>query len=231
MLNFNPDQSASSVSYNTAVTSQEPEQEQSTSHGHPSPPGAPEAGLDQMDPNHFLQMYGVLDNHCNVCDELTELFDTLDSEHQLGFLFSGQQQPQPPEPPRPQTVSVGVQTSAPKPCRGHGRTLLEQLQQNIPHLQELNTNDMIFKDSHVKKLISHLELSKLQFLVICEIPQNHEKLSQARLLKESSGFIKNQRQENLAQKESVDLLKQQVRKLHNEIAGKFNICIYFGALM
>ena len=143
MLNFNPDGSESSSGiYRTAVSSRVPE-EQSTSEGHPPPPGAPEAGLDQMDPNHFLQMYGVLDNHCNICDELTELFDTLDSDHQLGFLLSQQhQQPPPPEPPRVQTVSVGVQTSAPKPCRGHGRTLLEQLQQNIPHLQELGTNDI-----------------------------------------------------------------------------------------
>ena len=144
MLNFNPDESELSVNYNKAVTTQGPEQGQSTSHGHLSPTGAPEADLDQMDPNQFLQMYGVLDKHCNVCDELTELFDTLDSEHQLGFLFSGQQQPQAQEPPRPQTASVGVQTCAPKPCRGHGRTLLEQLQQNIPHLQELDTNDRNF---------------------------------------------------------------------------------------
>ena len=146
MLNFNPDESESSSGmYRTAVSSRVPE-EQSTSDSHPSPPGAPEAGMDQMDPNHFLQMYGVLDNHCNICDELTELFDTLDSDHQLGFLLSQQQQQPPaPEPPRPQTVSVGVQTSAPKPCRGHGRTLLEQLQQNIPHLQELGANDKMLK--------------------------------------------------------------------------------------
>ena len=124
MLHFTPEQSESS----SAIYSEQ----QGT--GQPPTPGSP-----GMDPNHFLQMYGVLDNHCNICDELTDLIDNLDTDHQLGFLH---QPGQPPEAPRPQTVSVGVQTSAPvKPCRGHGRTLLEQLQQNIPHLQELFTND------------------------------------------------------------------------------------------
>ena len=132
MLNSNPEQSeSSSVTYS--------EGQQSTFEGQPPPPGS---GPDHMDPNHFLQMYGVLDNHCNICDELTDLIDNLDHEHQLGFLHQHQHQPgQPPEAPRPQTVSVGVQTSAPvKPCRGHGRTLLEQLQQSIPHLQVLFIN-------------------------------------------------------------------------------------------
>ena len=93
---------------------------------------------EQMDTNHFLQMYGISDNHCNICDELTELFDTLDSDHQLGFLVNSQGPgPAPAARTAVQTVSVAVQTSAPaKACRGQGRTLLEQLQQNIPQLQE-----------------------------------------------------------------------------------------------
>ena len=190
MLNFNPDESESSVvSYSEAAgSSGQGQGGPSAPHGHhPSPPGA---GPDPtMDPTHLLQMYGVLDNHCNICDELTELFDTLDSEHQLGYLLSGQQPSDVPVP-RPAMVSVGVQTSAPvKPCRDQGRTLLEQLQQNIPHLK------------------------------------NQEKLSQARLLKEGSCFIKNQKRENASQKENVELLKRQVRELHAEIAGKFDICI------
>ena len=129
MLNLTPEQSeSSSLIYS---------EQQGT--GQPPPPGS---GPDHMDPNHFLQMYGVLDNHCNICDELTDLIDNLDTDHQLGFLHQQHPPGQPPEAPRPQTVSVGVQTSAPvKPCRGHGRTLLEQLQQNIPHLQEHFTND------------------------------------------------------------------------------------------
>ena len=95
---------------------------------------------EQMDTNHFLQMYGISDNHCNICDELTELFDTLDSDHQLGFLVNSQGPgPAPAARTAVQTVSVAVQTSAPaKACRGQGRTLLEQLQQNIPQLQELS---------------------------------------------------------------------------------------------